>query len=102
MIDNRSWCFVVAASAAWCGWRSALFTISRRANSGWLDSMSLTAGRRTRLVRARIDHHRAGAGEFRVLRQRQGIRTDSCRRILDATGASLKLTSVSETVAFVS
>ena len=28
---------------------------------------SVHEGRRTRLVRARLDHHRAGAGEFRVL-----------------------------------
>jgi hypothetical protein len=41
-------------------------------------------GRRTRLVRARLDHHRAGAGSFRVLRQRRGIGADPGRPTPDA------------------
>ncbi|MEH2577892.1 phosphatidylserine decarboxylase [Bradyrhizobium sp. AZCC 1708] len=42
-----------------------------------------------RLVRARLDHHRAGAGEFRILRQRRGGRAHPRRRTTVAKAAGL-------------
>ncbi len=45
--------------------------------------------RRTRLVRARLDHHRAGAGEFRIRRRCRGGSTHSRRRAVVAETAGL-------------